>query len=262
MTRTNSSRCFRVAIVLLVVASLAAPAAAVTVGSTDVPDSAQVGTQVSATVTLTDLYRDPQLQSWELQGRTDLRNVTWVVSYIDQTGARTGQDEFTGRTFSGAMLRASEGTSQVRIRITGTVPPIRSYSYDPPQQFLLMSLNQTQQGGATNAVGSWRVHHYTPASKRARQALDDANASIQGGRGDMNSAKESFGSAVDAYEGGNFDNAENLANRAKSEAQSANQSSQTRQTILYVGAGVVVLVVLVGGVFYWRSNQGPEDPLG
>lgn len=265
MTRTNLSRSFRVAVALVVVAALAAPAAAVTVGETDVPEEAQVGTQVTATVTLTDLYRNPQLESWELRGETDLRNVTWVVAYFDQTGARIGQDEFTGQELAGAEISTTDDVSEVQVRITGTVPAVESYSYDPPQRFLLMSLTQAQEGGAQNEIDAWQTRHYTNDSRTARDALDAANASIQqtGEAGaDTSTAEESFASAVDAYENGNFDNAEQLANRAEEEADSARQSSQTRQQLMLVGGGVVVLILLIGGVLYWRSNRGPDDPLG
>lgn len=265
MTRMNSSRCFRLAVALFVVAALAAPAAAVSVGETDVPEEAQVGTQVTATVTLTELYRNPQLESWELRGETELRNVTWVVAYFDQTGARTGQDEFTGQELSGVSISTTADISEVQVRITGTVPEIESYSYDPPQRFLLMSLTQAQQGGAQNEIDAWRTHHYTNESRTARQAIDAANASIgeaEAAGADVSTARETLRSAVNAYNDGNFDNAQQLAERAESEASSARQSSRTRQQLLLVGGGVVVLLVLVGGVFYWRSNQGPDDPLG
>ncbi|MFB6281215.1 MAG: hypothetical protein ABEH40_04265 [Haloferacaceae archaeon] len=265
MTRMNSSRCFRVAAALVVVVALAAPAAAVSVGSTDVPEEAQVGTQVTATVTLTDLYRNPQLETWELRGQTELRNVTWVVAYFDQTGARTGQDEFTGQELSGARISADDDVSEVEVRVTGTVPPVESYSYDPPQQFLLLSLTQAREGGAQNEIDSWQTHYYTNESRTARQALDAANATIgeaASAGADVSTARETFRSAVNAYNDGNFDNAERLANRAESEASSAQQSSQTRQQLLLVGGGLVVLLLIGGGFFYWRSNQGPDDPLG
>ncbi|MFB6305142.1 MAG: hypothetical protein ABEH47_08240 [Haloferacaceae archaeon] len=265
MTRTNLSRYSKVAIVLLVVVSLAAPTAAITVDQTDVPEEAQVGTQVTATVTLTELYQNPQLEQWELRGETELTNVTWVVSYIDQTGARVGQDQFTGQSFSGATVSADDGVSEVRVRITGTVPRVQEYVYEPPQQFLLMSLTQAQQGGASNEIDAWETHHYTNDSRSARQALDEANASIQeasAAGANTDTAESTFDSAVDAFENGNFDNARNLASRAQQEAQSAQQSSQTQQTLLYAGVGLVVLLVVVGGFLYWRSQQDEYDKLG
>lgn len=264
MTRTNLSHYSKVAVALLVVASLAAPATAASVGETDVPAEAQVGTQVTATVTLTELYQNPQLESWQLRGETELRNVTWVVEYYDQTGARTGQDEFAGQQLDGADISTDDGVSEVQVRIRGTVPQVESYRYDPPQQFQLLSLTQAQEGGAQNEIDAWQTHHFTNDSQTTREALDAANASIQETRAagaDASTAAETFSSAVDAFESGNFDNAEQLATRAENEADSARQSSQTRQQLLLVGGGLAVLVLLGGGVYYWRSNQGPDDPL-
>jgi hypothetical protein len=264
MTRTNLSHSFKVAVALLVVAALAAPATAASVGETDVPEEAQVGTQITATVTLTDLYQDPQLESWQLQGETELRNVTWVVEFYDQTGARTGQEESTGQQLDGVGISADDDVSEVRVRITGTVPEVESYRYEPPQQFQLLSLTQAQEGGAQNEIDSWQTHHYTNESQTAREALDAANESIQEARAagvDPSTASDSFDSAVSAFESGNFGNAEQLATRAQNEADSARQSSQTRQQLMLVGGGLVVLVLLGGGFYYWRSNQGPDDPL-
>lgn len=266
MTRTSLNRCFSVALAaLLLVSAFAVPAAAVSVGDTTVPEEGQVGTQVTATVTLTTLYQNPSYEQWQLSGRTELRNVTWVVEYIDQTGAKVGQQEFTGQQFSGAAIRAADGTSEVRVRVTGTVPQVREFSYDPPQQFLLMELTQGQEGGASNTIESWQAHHYTAASDRARSAIDDADAAIAAANeagANPTEAEETFSSAVDAYESGEFDLAQRLAERAQREANSAKQSAQTRRTALIAGGVLVLVALLVGGFLYWRSQRQTYDKLG
>jgi hypothetical protein len=259
------SRCSSAVLAVLLVATLAAPAAAVSVGEATVPEEGQVDSQVTATITLTTLYQDPTYEQWQLAGRTELRNVTWVVEYIDQTGAKVDQEEFNGREFSGATVRADDGTSEVRVRVTGTVPSVGTYSYDPPQEFLLAELTQTQEGGASNAIETWRAHHYTAASDRARNAMDEAESAIAAAEDagtNPNQAEETFASAVDAYESGNFDNAQRLAERATREANSAKQSAETRRTALVAGGALLVLALVVGGVLYWRSRRETYDKLG
>ncbi|MFB6108142.1 MAG: hypothetical protein ABEJ82_04765 [Haloplanus sp.] len=267
MTRTNWNRSSKVALAtLLVVLAATVPAAAVSVGGEDVPNSAESGTQITATVTLDTLYQNPQLESWQLAGETDLTKVSWTVIYYDQTDSKVGQDEFTGQEFSGANIVADDGTAKVEVRITGTVPAIEDFSYDPPQQFLLMDLTQTQQGGASNDIDSWQVHHYTQRSQSARQAIDDAAAAIddaEASGANPQAAKSDYQNAVAAYNDGSFDVATNLAQSASQEAKKAKQGAQTQQTAIYAVGGLVVLAILAGGGYlWWRSQQDDYDKLG
>jgi hypothetical protein len=265
MTKTNLSRCSSLLLALVLVASLAAPAAAVSVAETDVPAEAEVGTQVEATVTLTELYRNPTLEQWELRGETELRDVTWSISYVDQTGATVDREEFDGQNFTSSTISADDGTAEVRVRVTGTAPPVDSFSYDPEQTFVVASLTQAREGGNANAIDTWESHHFTAESDRARDALDEAAAGIETAEGSgagVAEAENTFAQAVDAYESENFDLTVELANEAASQADSARQSQQTVTLALWAGGGVVVLALLAGGVLYWRSQQDTHDPLG
>lgn len=264
MTKTSWNRCSKLALACLLVLSLAAvPAAAVSAGSDDVPAESEVDKQVTATVTLDELYKDPQLESWTLAGSTELTDVTWTVVYYDQTGAKVGQDEFDGQSFTGADISAADGTSKVEVTVTGTVPEVASYSYDPAQEFTTLELTQTREGGSSNEIGTWTSHHFTSESNDARGALDDAQAAIQGASGaNTDEAEQSFANAVDAYESGNFDLATTLANEAQTKAENAQESSQTQQLVMYAVGGLLVVALLVGGVLYWRSQQDTYDKLG
>jgi len=268
MTKTSWNRSFSVALALtalLVLSAVAVPAAAVSVGEEDVPGDAAVGSQIEATVTLTQLYQDPQLEQWQLAGETELTDVTWTVSYIDQTGSKTGQESFDGQTFDGAEIATANGTAEVEIRVSGTVPEVTAYSYDPAQTFTVLALSQTREGGSTNAIDEWTATHYTESSREARNALDDAQAAIDSADSagaDVSEAETSIDNAVDAYENGNFDLAMNLADEAESRANSAQQSSQTFRLALYGVGGLVVIALLVGGFLYWRSQQDSHDKLG
>jgi hypothetical protein len=229
------------------------------------PEEAQVGTQVSATVTLDELYQNPESERWQLSGATGLTNVSWTVVFYDQTGSQVDLIERTGRSFSGVEIAAEVGTAEVEVRVTGTVPEVDSYTYEPAQEFRLMELTRGQQGGASNTVDSWTAHHYTERSASARDAIDEAGAAIETARSNganPSDAQANYEDAVAAYEDDSFDVATDLANRATEQANQAQQSRQTRQLIIYAVGGVIVLGLLVGGVVYWRSQQGPEDPLG
>jgi hypothetical protein len=263
MTKTNLNRCSRVAVAaVLLLAALAVPAAAVSVGDDSVPAEAAVGTQVEATVSLTELYRSPQLESWELTGQTDLTDVTWTVVYYDQTGSKVDQSSYSGQNFSGAAVAAADGVSDVEVRITGTVPPVDEFTYEPQQAFTFAELTQTREGGASNTIETSETNHYTSESQRARTELDEAAAAIESASADTSDAEKSFNQAVNAYEGEEFDLAVELANQATEQANSAEQSRQTRQTLIYAAVGIVVVALLVGGVLYWRSQQETYDKLG
>ncbi|WP_380679621.1 DUF4398 domain-containing protein [Salinigranum sp. GCM10025319] len=265
MTKTNWSRSFSLLVALLVLCSVAAPVAAVAVGDATVPEEGEVGSQIEATVTLTELYQNPTLEQWQLEGETDLREVTWSISYVDQTGATVGREEFDGQNFTSSAISASDGTAEVRVRVTGTVPSVASYSYDPRQTFTTVSLTQAREGGNTNAIDTWETHHYTTQSDRARNALDDAQSSIDAANSagaNPGEAENTFAQAVNAYESENFDLAVELAEEAQSQAESAQQSRQTLRLALYAVGGLVVVGLLVGGFLYWRSQQDTHDPLG
>ncbi|WP_435069010.1 hypothetical protein [Haloplanus sp. C73] len=265
MTRTNSSHSSRVVLATVVVLLAATvPAAAVSVTGEDVPEEAQVGTQVSASVTLDELYQNPQSEQWQLSGSTELTDVSWTIVFYDQTGSQVDLIEPTGQSFSNVGIRASDGISEVEVRVTGTVPAVDTYSYDPAQEFQLLQLQRGQAGGASNTIDTWQTHHYTEQSASAREAIDRAGDELEQARAsgaNPSDAQANYDDAIAAYEDGSFDVATNLANRSASQAEQAQQSQQTQQLLIYAGVGLVVLALLVGGILYWRSQQGPEDPL-
>lgn len=263
MTRTSLSRCSRLVAVLAVVSLLlaaVAPAAAVSVAETDVPEEGEVDSQVTATATLTELY--DTYETWQLAGSTELRNVTWTVTLLNQAGTQVRQVSFDGQEFEGATVDIDEGTSEVRVRVTGTVPAVEAYSYDPPQSFSLFALTQTREGGSSEELANVSATHYTSESREAREAMESARTAIDAAD-TPETAEESFASAVDAYEAGNFDNAASLAERAETEANQAESSQQRTQLILYGVAGLVALGVVAGGVLlFLRSRGDGYDKLG
>jgi len=261
MTKTSWSRFSKLALACLFVLSVATvPGAAVSVGDSDVTSDAEVGTQVTATATLTELYQNPSLESWTLAGQTELTDVTWTVYYYDQTGAKVDQESFDGQSFSGAEISTSDGTNEVEVEVTGTVPEVASYSYEPAQTFTVIALEQTRQGGSTNEIDSWNATYYTGESREARNAIDEASAAVE--QVNSQEAERSLGNAIDAYNGEEFSLAIDLAEQAQEQAQQTQQSNQLMQYALYGVGGLVVIGLLVGGFLYWRSQQQGHDKLG
>ncbi|MFD1685661.1 hypothetical protein [Halobellus litoreus] len=261
MTKTSWSRFSKLALACLFVLSVATvPAAAVSVGDSTVTSDAEVGTEVTATATLTELYQNPSLEEWTLAGSTELTNVTWTVVYYDQTGAKVGQESYDGQSFSGASVVADDGTSEVEVRVTGTVPRVGDYTYDPPQSFTVMALEQTREGGSTNEIDTWTATHYTQESREARNAIDDAASTVESV--DDEEAERRLANAIEAYDGEEFTLAIDLAGQAEERAQQTQQSNQRMQLILYAVGGLVVVGLVVGGFLYWRSQQSGHDKLG
>lgn len=269
-TSTRSTNLTAVAALLVSVfvlsAAIATPVLAVSVADENVPESGEVETKYSATVRLTDLYRDPALESWTLAGRTDLTDVTWTVTRFDQGGNRIGQQSHDGQSFEQEGIALADGVSDVEVRVTGTVPAVTTYTYDPTQRFEALSLSVTRPGGSSTAIGAWTVDHYTAESREVTLALDAAVVAIDAARAagaTPREAEETFGFAVDAYEGENFALATTLAVDAEAQAVAAERSAETNRLALYVG-GALVALVLIGALVYWlqRHRRRPYDRLG
>lgn len=241
-----------VALTLLVVlAGITGTAAALSTSAEGVPESAEVGSEVTVTVTVEDPYTDAP-DNWELQGETELENVSWTVTELDQ-GQQVSQDTYGGQSFSQALSRA-DGGDAVEVQITGTVPAIEEYSYEPAESTTLVRLSR-KQGDNTNEIGNWTTRPYTAESQEARDAIDSASTAVEESGGE--DARRSLEQAISAYDNGVFENAVSNAEDAESTAQGAKQT----QMLLYGGLGVVALAAVVGGVWYWRNQQDDYDKL-
>ena len=255
--RTSWRRCFSALVAVVLALSAAAPAAAVSAADSTGPESAAVGSEVEATATLTELYERPNWESWRLAGETELKRAVWTVEFYDQTGSKVDQRSFDGAEFSAATVAVADGTSEVRVTVSGTVPPVADYSYEPAQSATLFSLSQVRDGGANNELLARSIRPYTAASADARERLDDASAAVAGG-----DAAESLDRAVSAYESGNFELATTLAGEAESRAAGAERRERTRRLALYGAGGVVALALLLGGLFLYRTRRNAYDRLG
>jgi cobalamin biosynthesis Mg chelatase CobN len=254
----NWSRSSKVGLAaLLLLCAAVAPAGAVSVNTQGVPDGERVGQQTSATYSFEELY--DQYDQWTLRGETQLEQATWTVSLYDQTGSRVARNTYNGASFN-QTVAAAEDVNRVEVNVTGAVPSVTNFSYDPAQTFTMAAFTQSQQGGTSSAIGEpTEVRYYTENSREARSAIDEAASAVESA--DSAEAEELLSSAISAYNAGNFENAVNLAGQASETAQEAQQSQQTTQLLVYAGVGLLVLLVIAGAVYWFLNNRDTNDPL-
>lgn len=252
------SRCSKALVVaLLLLTAAVVPAAAISTNEDGVPDESRAGSEVSATYTFTELYTD--FESWTLRGSTELEGVTWTVRKLDQAGNQLSQTSYDGATFDES-VDISNDTARVVVQVRGTVPEVDNFSYDPAEQYTFASFQLRRQGGTNQRITADQVHHFTEASRDARAEIDAAQQAIDAAGGNQQ-AEQTLSNAISAYNAGNFGNAADLANQAEQRANRAQQSQNTTQMLVFAGIGVVVLLLVVGGFAYYRSQQDTYDKL-
>lgn len=264
MARSNrSSRLAAACLGLLLLASVPA-VSGIDATPQSLPTEAEVGTQMSATVELTDLYRNPNLEAWTLSGETALTEVTWTVTMYDQGGNQLTRRSYDGQTFEHDGIALAEDVSEVRVNVTGTVPPVTEYSYDPQQSVRTMVLTQTRAGGTSNEIGNWSVPQFTEGSQSARTAIERASETIataSADGADTTAAEATLEDAIEAYETRSFGLATSLAEDAEAEAQTAQQSAQWGRWLLYGVVGVVLVGAIAGGLYWYQNRETVYDRL-
>jgi hypothetical protein len=237
--------------VLLACSLVAVGTAAAVSVSGGAPAPAENGTEVSMTVTVEDPFASAPDQ-WTLRGETQLQDATWNVEVLNQ-GRLVTRTDTAGSNFS-QPLDFEEGATTVNVTLTGTVPALNTFDYENRSAENYTVMHLTQSNG--NAIDqTWRSHRFTAASQDARQAIDAAADAVEeaGGTGD-----DDLQQAINAYDAGNFDNAESLAD----DAQTAAEESQGGLPIVLIGGVVVVLLLVAGGgYYYYQSQQGGDYKL-
>lgn len=260
----NSSRCSKLAaalVVLLLAATVPAAAASI---SGDTPDSAQVGEQQTTTFTLTDPFEE--YEEWTLDTSTELSEVTWTVTTFDNAGNQVNQETINGQEMS-YDLKASSGAVRVEVKLVGTTPNVSTFdwSYDPPQTITYAEFVQAQPGGASDTLQTYETRPYTSSSQEARTAIADARSAIEDAKSadaGVSGAESDLQDAVEFYNGGNFEQATSNAEDAKSAAHSSASSAERTDLLIKVGAGIVVVLVLLGGVYWYLQQRESHDKLG
>jgi hypothetical protein len=236
------------------VVSAAGPAAAMSASASGAPDEKQVGEDVESTFTITKPFSE--YDAWTLNGETELNDVTWTVQLFDQGGSKIDQTSYDGQSFNHSLEKSD--AFQMKVVVKGTVPEVENYSYDPAQELVLAELNQHRDGGSSADIDAWTFRPYTAESQEARDAIDSAREAIDSAESSgasVSGAEDTLDNAVSAFDAENFGNAVDLAEEAETKAESSQQSSQQTQMLLYGAAGLLALVVVVGGALWYRSNQ-------
>ena len=233
----------------------AGPAGALTISDqTDFEDS-RVGETVSTTVVIEDPFTD-QPDEWTLQGSTELENVSWTVTVLQQ-GNQINETVYGDQTFE-QTLSLDNGGDEVRIDLTGDTPTVENHTYDPRETYVLWDLVSVT-GSSESTLNTSTVHHYTNDSREARNAIDNATMAVNGS-GNQD-AQDQLNRSVEAYNGGQFDLAIDTAQDAQNTAEQAEQSQQQTRTLIYAAIALVVLAIIGGGVYYWRANQDEPTKL-
>jgi hypothetical protein len=257
----NSSRCSKLAAAIVVVVLAAAvPAGAVTVQG-DEPSTVEVSESQTLTYDVEDLYSD--YNEWTLHGETQLTDVSWTVTLYDQTDAQITRETYNGQSFD-QPISSENNVDRVEVRLEGTVPPVESYSYEPPQSTTLASFTQVQEGGTSSELESFGARPYTADSQEARNAISDAEDAIGNAEGaaDVSDAEGDLQDAIEFYNSGNFEQAIENANEAEESANAAASSAEQTDFLVMAGAGVVVMLVLVGVVYWYLQQRDSYDKLG
>jgi|AntRauTorcE11898_2_1112593.scaffolds.fasta_scaffold27958_2 hypothetical protein len=257
MSLIPSSKGTAAALVALVIA-MAAVGTAVAVDTTDIsaPEEVEVGEEVTAEVTITELYQPDN--DWTLRGTTQLQNISsWQVTQTYPNGTEVSET-FEGQSQFELEVTSSENFESIEVSITGDAPPVDEYTYDPPQTFEAAKLTKVIGEGESN-IETVEVHHYTNESRTAWNAISEAQEVVEdSGNAE---AENRLQQAISAYESKNFGNAESIANDAKKTAEESQQSEETMTLVLYGIGALVVLALIGGGIYYYRNQQDSYDKL-
>ncbi|QSG15900.1 putative membrane protein [Halapricum desulfuricans] len=251
MNSIPSSKGTALLVTLLIAMAAVGTAAAVTTSETTAPEEAQVDEEVTVEVTITELYEPDD--DWTLRGTTQLDNVTsWQVTQTSLNGTTVEPDEnYAGQSEFELDVSSGDSFRSITISVTGDAPDIDDFSYNSPQTFDGMKLTKALGGGESD-IETVEIHHYTEDSREARNAIESAEAAVNGT--DSADAESDLQNAIDWYNEGEFDRAISNAESAEQAANNAQGSNDTPVLLYGIGA-IVVLVLIGGGVYYYRSQQ-------
>jgi flagellar basal body-associated protein FliL len=252
MSWIRSSRGTTLIVLFALALAAVGTAGAISVDDQSAYNESRVGETVSTTIVIDDPFQGDEVsETWTLNASTELENVRWTVTILDQ-GNQVDETVYGEQRFQ-QELQLDNGGDEIRIELTGETPPVENYTYRPVERYVLWDLNAVSGSNEADLNDS-EIHHYTNDSKEARLAIDNASRRINE-TGGPPEARNTLNNSVSAYENGNFPNAVDLAEEAQEQAQSTQESQQQTQLLLYVGLAVVALLVVGGGIYYWQSQQ-------
>lgn len=252
MSWIHSSEVLALGLVLAVSLVTAGTVTAVTI-SGESPDATQVGEEVSMTITIEEPFNDAPEQ-WTLRGETQVANATWTVETLQQ-GSSLRTIQHGGQSFE-QQLSLDNGTTTVKITVTGKAPEMTEFNYDnvEAEKYTVASIGRAS-GGSVNTLQEWNVRRYTEKSNEARKAISEAEQAVQAA--DSQEAQSLLSDAKAFYANEEFD-------RAISNAEDAQQTAEKSSgglPLIPIAGGAVVLVALIGGGLYYRSRQQSDYKL-
>ena len=219
-------------------------------------DQVEIGSDIIVQTVVTDLYttNTGPIDVWTLRGESLLESVTWTVTEINAADRpiQGSKKVYAGKVFEQG-VSLDDSVVKIIVEVSGTIPEVSDWQYEPAQKVLVMELSQVRLGGTENVIGIIEASPYNPESKVAREAIDKANVVVEGSK-DRN-AQQTIENAISAYDVGNFKNAKDLAGQAEGNAI-ALEKSQERKGLILNMVGVGIVVALIGGAIIWyRSTR-------
>jgi hypothetical protein len=263
MRKMNWTHCSSLAlgvglVLVLVVGTLGATAVPF---DGDPPESAPAEEELEVEeLTMTEPFEVSD--EWLMQVSTDLESPRLQVTAVDGADNTVLERDVTANRVQLELNDTS--ISEIRFAVRGDVPAIGdeglgSYNYEnrARENITLLQVNEVFEGQVRPVEnGTFELHRFTPDSREARQAIDNASAAAE--EADSASARERIDEAISFYNEGVFDEAIAAANEAEETASSGGES---RGTVLLVGGLLAVLVAVGGVAYYLRSRQEPENKL-
>jgi len=257
MSWIRSSKSATLVALFALLLAAAGPAGALTITDQTEFEDSRVGETVSTTVVIDDPFQGDRVSDeWTLNATTELENVRWTVTVLDQ-GNQINSTTY-GEQHVRQDLSLDNGGDEVRVELTGDTPAVENYTYEPLETYVLWDLNAIA-GSSESDLNETAIHHYTNDSRDAREAIDEAAMAVNGSG--SQEASDQLNRSIEAYNGGEFDLAIDTAQDAQNTAEETEQSQQQTQTLIYAAIALVVLAILGGGVYYWRANQDEPTKL-
>jgi len=250
----NSNHYSKLALLLVALVASAGVVGAVSL-SGETTDEREVGSEVSVTYTVNDPFEP--FQEWTLRGATELENVTWTVREIDTANQTVRsvtypqEDGADPGTFEHPVSQG-DNVARLTVTLTGDVPNVSDYTYDPPNRITVAEFRQAA-GGSVETLETYRTHPYTNESRAARDAIDSAREVV--GANASQDAQGDLRDAIDFYDGEQFDQAVANAEEAERKAEQAEQQQDLVELAILVAGAVILIALVAGGIYRYRKNQ-------
>lgn len=222
---------------------------------------AEIGSDVTVETMVTELYitNTGSIDVWTLRGESLLKSVTWTVTEINAADRpiEGSKKVYAGKVFEQG-VSLDDSILKIKVEVSGTIPEVSEWKYEPEYKVLVMELSQVRLGGTSEVIGVIEVSPYNLESKAARENIDKANVVVKGV--DDGEAKQTIENAISAYNAGNFDNAGDLARQAEENALAVEDGRERKGLIVKI-VGFVIAVALIGGTIVWHRSTRHKSRL-